>query len=399
MSIRSKASRLAQLPPPILTVYLDVNPGTPRNQGTPRGYIRWFKSAAKRLADQLPRSARKPFRAEVRRVAAYLQSIRPHSRGLVLFAGPPIWEAIVLQVEVADELHWGKPSLQQMAWVLDEHRLRGAVLVDGTGARFYRFWLGTVTEDPALIFSLDVSTWRKPELVGPSSPGVSKRRGVQRDILADRIAEQRRRFLNRLPYRIADWREEADISSILLIGSSDEVTAIVDGMPSEVRTHVATLPKVLPGISPSELNQKLRPILNQWEREYEIVLVDALFSSQAVHGSVLGLERTLSELQKGQVRELVTIRGLTGSVQQCINCGWVDQSNDRFCTICGSKRQARSLRTIIPELASLQSVATEVVAGKAASKLATAGGVGAWLRRARIPSFPQINASILSRTG
>ena len=51
--------------------------------------------------------------------------------------------------------------------------------------------------------------------------------------------------------------------------------------------------------------------------------------------------------------------------------------------MCGSERRPRSLRTVIPELASLQGVPIEVVSGTAAKKLRAVGGIGAWLRTNR----------------
>jgi len=123
-----------------------------------------------------------------------------------------VWEQIPLQVEVTDELHWGKPSLQQMAWLLDEHRPRGAMVVDGNGARFFRFYLGAVTENPPYKYSIDLSSWRKPYLVGPSTTRVSKQSGIERDRIATRVAQQRKHFLTEVGSRMTEWAKEAELS-------------------------------------------------------------------------------------------------------------------------------------------------------------------------------------------
>jgi len=160
---------------------------------------------------------------------------------------------------------------------------------------------------------------------------------------------------------------------------------------------MATLPKTFPDMSPSEVSKRLQPALNRWEREYETALVNELISGQETSQSVTGLDQTLDRLQRGEIRELVVARGLKGVVQQCLNCGWVDPRADAVCPICGSKRQSRTLRTLLPELANLQSVRIEVVAGEAARKLREAGGVGTWLRAARIPSRRKTNIPLFSR--
>lgn len=191
MSLNSKLLSLAHLPPPVLTAYLDINPANPRNQGSPRGYVTWLKSTGQALCKDFPRDARRAFRIQLRRIEEYLATHRPRGRGLLVLAAPKVWKILPLQVDVTEELHWGKPSLQQMVWVLDEHRARGAVLIDGSGARFFRFWLGTITEDETGAFSVDYSSWRKPHLVGPSTSAVPKQYGVQRDRFKERMAAQR----------------------------------------------------------------------------------------------------------------------------------------------------------------------------------------------------------------
>src|SRR5581483_10409513 len=187
MTLAKRLSRLAQLPPPVLTVYMDVNPANPRNQGTPRGYLTWLQSQGRVLSRGLSRDARKKFQRQLARIDKFLRTRRPPTRSIIVLAGPHVWDSVPLQVEITEEMHWGKPSLQQMTWVLDEHRPRGAVLIDGSGARFFRFWLGVVTEDEGASYSVDLSSWRKPHLVGPSTSVVAKQHGVNRDRIKDRL--------------------------------------------------------------------------------------------------------------------------------------------------------------------------------------------------------------------
>ena len=332
------------------------------------------------LGQRLASRSRKAFQVQLRRIESYLGTHRPRGRGLLVLAGPHVWEIVPLQVSVTEELHWGEPSLQQMIWVLDEHRPRGAILIDGSGARFFRFWLGTITEDEAAAFSIDYSSWRKPHLVGPSSSAVAKQYGVQRDRVKDRKAAQRSRFDRVLADRIMSWSNEGRISPILLVGGPGDVQAIANTLPAEFRKQTAIVQKALPRISAGDAKKKLGPLLRSWEREYEATLVDELVSSRQTRKAAIGLDQTLTQLQKGRVRELIVARGVTGSVKQCLRCGWIDRSADHVCPVCGSERRSRTLRTVIPELASLQEVQVEVVSGKAAKKLRAVGGIGAWLR-------------------
>jgi len=396
---RSKLARLPNLPPPVLTAYLDVNPANPRNQSTPRGYLKWLKSSGQSLGRAIPSEARKTFRAQLRRATRYLAGTRPRSRALVLFSGPAVWEDIPLQVEVTDELHWGNPSLQQMAWLLDEHRPRGAVVLDGNGARFFRFYLGAVTEHPPYRFSVDASSWRKPYLVGPSTSRVSKQSGIERDRFSARVAQRRKHFLTELSQRIPQWAKDADLSPVIVIGSGSEVETIRSSVSGEFRRNLVVLPNALSRISSAEISKRLRAILEGWEREYEKKVVNEIVASQASGQAVIGLDETLDRLQRGQVRELVVSRGLKGSVERCTKCGWIEKSTPSTCPACGSRRETRTLRTLIPELAGQHSVALEVVAGPAAKKLSSLGGIAAWLRTARRRPQGKANAPLIFSVG
>jgi hypothetical protein len=369
-----------------LTAYVDVNPGNPRNQGAPRGYITWLKSTGQALSKELSQNAQKAFRTQLKRIENHLRTERARSRSIIVLAGSHVWDVIPLQVDVTEELHWGKPSLQQMTWMLDEHRPRGVVLIDGSGARFFRFWLGLVSEDEGEAYTIDISSWRKPHLVGPSTGVVAKQYGMQRDRVQSRMVVQRDRFVRTLAERIVIWAVDEGLDQIVLSGAPADVEATLRALPARFRKHTARLPKALPHITAANAKKRLEPVLEKWERDYEVSLVDKLLSGQPSRKAVTGLDRTLADFQRGRVHELVVARGITGSVRECLKCGWIDRSADPVCAKCGSQRRPRTLRTVIPELASVYAIPVEVVAGKAAEKLRAAGGIGAWLNRAKTTS-------------
>ena len=97
--------------------------------------------------------------------------------------------------------------------------------------------------------------------------------------------------------------------------------AIAATLPAEFRKRTAIIQKALPRISTGDAKKKLEPLLRNWEREYEAALVDELVSSRQQRKAAIGLDQTLTQLQKGRVRELIVVRGMTGSVKQCLRCG------------------------------------------------------------------------------
>lgn len=379
MPVAALIARMAHLPAPVLTAYLDTSPAKPTNQNSPRGYATWLKSSGRELAQGLSPEARRQLQRQLRRVQSYLDGSVSFRRGLVLFAGSDVWEQLQMQASVRNELHWGKPSLQQMAWVLNAHRARGVVVMDHEGASFFRFWLGSVVEDREVAVFLDRSSWRTPHLVGPATPGVQKRHGVQRDRVTARMEAQRRRFAADLARRIARWSKREQISPVILVGQRRQIELVLAALPEKLRDTVALVPRIVPRDSASRIQRELAPVLEDWERQYEQRKVRELVSAHSPARAAVGVDETLDQLQRGRVRELVVARGFKGSARQCLNCGWVSRTADPVCLLCGGETRSRTLRTAVPELATAFGVPMEIVAGEAAHRLHEVGGIGAWL--------------------
>src|SRR5688572_16862146 len=117
---RELITALPYLPSPVLTVYLDTNPSKPRNQGRPSGARIWMKSRAKEVDAHLSTEERRLFHKQLARVDRFLSTRPRRERGIVIVAGPKTWHVLRLQVDVEDELHWGRASLKQLLWFLDE---------------------------------------------------------------------------------------------------------------------------------------------------------------------------------------------------------------------------------------------------------------------------------------
>jgi hypothetical protein len=368
---------------PVLTVYVDTNPATRRNQGHPPGYLAWLKTSSRGLEGQVAADERAMFREHVRRLERHLQSHPPRARSLVAFSGRRTWELLPLQVKVDDELHWGPPALQQLFWLLDEHRPAGVVVASQTGARLFRVWLGEVVEEDREAIALDTSAWRKKHLVGPSHAGVAKRRGVERDRFARRVEAQYARFAIELARRVQRWSQRHRLRPVLLVAPSGIVDAVFAALPSSFRPRVALRRENLSQLSPAALHARVEPLLARWQRDDELGRVDALLGATGSDRVAAGIDQTLARLQEGRVRELVIARGIDGTARQCQRCGWMDRSGDPSCPRCGGERRAVAVRVVIPELARCQRVSIDVVAGRAASRLRRVEGIAAWLNSDR----------------
>jgi hypothetical protein len=374
---------LQRITAPVLTAYVDTNPATPRNQGEPPGYRAWLKTEARALEGRIAEPARARFREQVARLEKHLRGHPPRARGLLVFAGRRTWEYLPLQVQVEDELQWGRPALKQMLWLLDEHRPVGAVLVSRTEARFLRLWLGEFAEDEPETLVLDKTAWRRRSLVGPGHSAIRQRRGNQRDRVAQRLEAHYERFAGGLAQRIQRWAERHRLKPVLLVGPTRMVEAVGAGLPGSFRPRVVLVRENLSKLSLPVLQARLSPVAERWQREDEVSRVTALLDRRDPDRTAIGLAQTLPALQDGRVQELMLSRTVAGTVRQCEQCGWVDASADRTCRKCGAARRAIPTRVVVPELAHRQRVPVDVVAGPAAARLRRAGGVGAWLVSAK----------------
>ena len=119
MLTMSQLEPLSQLPSPLLTVYVHTSPVEASLHGLTPGYLPWLRDQRRPNVASLPPVEHEMFLKQLDRVEEFLRQRAPHEKGLVIFAGPSVWEIVSLQAEVQNELHWGKPALTQLLWLAD----------------------------------------------------------------------------------------------------------------------------------------------------------------------------------------------------------------------------------------------------------------------------------------
>ncbi len=373
-------SLLPKIPPPILTVYLDTNPANPRNQRWPSGARIWLKAQSQIIRANMARKEEKVFRKQVERVERFLAKRPKRERGIAIYAGPQAWHVLRLQVPVDDELYWGRASLKQLLWLLDEHQPCGVAVVDRSGARFYRFWMGEVEELKAARFQVDTSQWRQKRLIRPGRPGKQKMLGSQRDAFEQRLATQYARMFRETATRTERWARKEEFDTVFVAGSDEAVEQVWNELPQDFRARAAPVKGDYARLSAAALQERIAPEIAKWKRARETAQVKEVLASRDRARSVRGVDDTLRALQNGRVQTLIVARGVRGRLRQCNGCGWADRSADRVCPHCGGERRTVTLHEIIPELARRFGTPVEVVAGPAAAKLKKVGSLAAWLR-------------------
>ena len=383
----SEVRAFLSLPQPVLTAYLDVSPAKPVNRGPAPEYLTWLNAAGKALASGLAADEQKTFREQLDRVETFLRGRIAPRRGLLIFAGPATWESVPLQVSVENELRWGRPALAQLVALLSRHKPYGVAVVDLAEARFFRYQLGDLTELEQRKFVVDISQWRKKDMGKVARARESslrgaremkKARGADHDTYDHRMDEQYKRLQSETAQQALELCERHGLAALFLVGDTRLIEPIAREFPRDFRARVAMIEEDLAGIVSPALEERLEPSIAEWERSQESEHVTELLRSH--RGAVVGIEKTLAELQRGRIRTVVVAASLDGELLQCAECGRADGSEDVLCPYCGSERKAVSFREVMPELAWKYNAEVEFVGGQASQRLAEAGGIGGWLR-------------------
>ena len=338
-------AELPQLAGPVLTAYLDTNPANARNQGG-HGAATWLRSHARELAAGLTEPERAACLEQVARVTGEFELLRAGARSVVVFSGPNAWQWWTLQVTVEDEVAWGAPALGQLLWLLDEHQPCGVVVVSRGGARFFRYHMGEIEEDPAHPFTLDTSQWRQHNLM----TGM----GREREGFRSRQMSHEQRFYHDIATACVSWSQQERLNPVVLAGSSRAVEQVYDAMPEELKAVVAAAGVLEARASQSEILKVVEPAIESWKRRQEEEDVERLLGARearvSAHLVVSGVKATLAALDQGELRKLVAVRQLP-----------------------------EPLRATVPQLAQARGVEVEVVAGRAEERLNDdAEGMAGW---------------------
>jgi len=367
---------LPALAGPVLSVYLDTDQAKKDNRGLKPGYLIRLESQAKKVSQTLSLDDQEPFRKQLLETEAYLQNHPPRCQGIVIFAGGKRKEVFPLQVPVEDEVHWGRPVLAQLLWVLEEHKPYGIVVTGRKRVRFFLYWLGEVLESQEKEFRLEPS--KRKEMGPVARPGVRLSRGTNRDVFERHRAAEYAHYHQQIAERIERWCASEQLESVFLVGLAQMVKAIKKQIPSSLSQKIVLIEEALGWVSQTELLDRIEPVVVDHERNREMASVDALLGDR--RNAVVGVDATLVQLQQGKVRSVVVMKPLNGTLQQCVSCLWADRTSDPVCPSCGKQRKSVALRDVFPDLVRRNNASLEVVSAEAGQRLQEVGGMGAWLR-------------------
>jgi Bacterial archaeo-eukaryotic release factor family 10 len=373
---------IAVLPSPILSVYLNTRSENASRHPRAETCLTWLrKKAASASRTLLPRDAER-FLQEVRRIEQFLRGRHPEEKSLAIFAGPTAWMVFPLQVAVEKELAWGQPAIGQLFRLLHEHNSCCIVAIDHHAARFFAYSLGELTELARKQFEVDPSQWKKKSLGHLTSGRIQKMRGPFPDRFEHRIEVQYARLCRETAEQAAALSKQHGLAHVFLAGPDRLIRPMRTQFPPAFEEFVCLVPEDLGNFSPNELLQRLEPIIAEYEQKRQMATVTRLLITG--NRAVADLDETLAQLQNGRVRSVVVSRDFDLDLRQCTKCGLASRAADPVCAVCAGELRKVALRELLPALLAAHHTEVEFVSGKAARTLERAGGMGGWLRQAKV---------------
>lgn len=214
--------------------------------------------------------------------------------GLALFSSKRfgLWRACRLPYPVRERLSIDEtPYLAPLLSLTDQHHRFGVVLADARGARFLEVFLGRVSE--------------YPEMALTAAPG-----------------EPQPAFLKRLTDKLEGLSRNQAFQRIVIGVSAELSLALVNHLHSSLQQNLILDPGLDPSATAEATLQRIAACEADARRVRESVLVRRLLDSAGGGKlAVLGLERTLAALQRGQVRALLVREGFAKMGRVCPSCG------------------------------------------------------------------------------
>jgi peptide subunit release factor 1 (eRF1) len=372
----------ASLPSPVLTVYVNTVPQDAARHPRVRLELAWLLDMAEALRQELSHRDAKQFERQVRRVRRFLEQRHPAERAVVIFAGARNWQVIPLHVPLRNKLYWGIPRIDPLLPLLHAHLRYGFAVMDHMAVRYFEL----ANSDMRLLggkqFEIDASQWKRKDQGRVTNERVQKSRGPLRDLYERRIEAQYKRLCHQVAGEITAIAKKNEFDGLFLVGPDRLIQAVREKIPHPLADSTVVVQENLGRSSPRELQRRLQPLVDYYEQEQQLSNVRLLQASE--RAAVTNPDEVLAQVQHGRIRTLLVARDLELALRQCPKCGLASRAADRVCANCGDARQEITLGELLTQVLATGNVKIKFVSGDAAQLLLRTGGLGGWLRAARV---------------
>jgi hypothetical protein len=264
-----QAESFSELQGPLLTAYINTNPGNSANRGLVAPYVTWLRSESKSLAPSVLPAEQKIFQEQVNKVEDFLRTRKPKEKSLVILCSPREWKVVPLQLEVENEIHWGRPALARLLSLQAMHTPCCIAVVDRAGARFFQYFLGEWTELREMKFELNVKSWKRKDIGHLAHPGIKTTRGSQRDTFEHRVDAQYARISRKVAEQVFELCYKNRLKAAFLVGLPRLIEPIENQLPASLRERTVLVKEDLGRLPLSRLRKQLESAISSWDSQHQ----------------------------------------------------------------------------------------------------------------------------------
>jgi peptide subunit release factor 1 (eRF1) len=373
--VYAMSSRPARQRKCVLSVYLNVDQS--QNDNLNRGFetqLKGMSSSLRKSLDEDPE--RDGLAAAIHRAADFVSTYAPKGRGLAIFIDESdgFFSHEELYFPVTNQIRWGRELfLQPLANALDELEDYGIVLVDRTKFRLFLVQQGKFEE-----VANGEGSGRRTRHVKSTGPDHAESSANNQR----RADNQIRTNLREVVEKLNEFVKTKQVHRLVLAGTPEILAELRSLLPTHLGSHVIGVTPLAMEASPANVLAAAQPVAKAYEGTTEVAKVNGVVTEAAKkQKAVVGLRDTLHAINSGRVWELIYSAASEAPGFECRECSALFLLETAPCTFCSASVQPVS--NIIEravERALRHKAKVEMVTGKAAAALDTAGGIGAFLK-------------------
>ena len=343
--LRQAVNEVAGREGPILSAYINVDPGVSQNQEQA------YEVRARNLMDEsgVPEEVADRVRHE-------LGQARPKARTMAIFADEGgMLEVYRLQMALPETVRWGEPNVSPLLLALDEQEPYGVALVD---AENFRYFVVSRVQGPSdEDAELKGSGYREVD-TAPGTPG--PRGGMDRDPQGQRTEHNIAQFYNELGGQIRDITFREGVKRLILAGPKERTSDLRSRLPQDVGERVVAEENVSLDAPDGDILDHLEQVRENSEHERAGELL-----AEIREGGVSGLQRTVEALQiENRVHHLAVLWDLEGEMR------WSDDDQMAITDITqeqspsGAPTRVRPLMDVLLDLAATRGARVDFLRGE-----------------------------------
>lgn len=361
----------------VLSVYLNMDPSQFGKNNRSIALI-WLKDSLKEIKKSIAQDTLKKFEQLERKILDEVEYGDLHGKSFIAFLSLEFLEISHPRVNVINEVWWGKPSLGQLDWLLEEYRNIGIIKVEAEKIHYYVVSMNEVVKEWEERISENTLLWQikhsPPEKVLREKAIPGLRGGDTKEIIERHINEEIQKFWKESLTSLENMQKNYYIKEIVLAGLDSQTELYQKNIHTDQVRIIGSI-HVSKETSINDMIAAAQDVFKKYERNIEMKLItEILERSEKNTNASLGIKNSLKVIQEGRAGIVALTDNTDKILIECANCGYVMTKDAKECSQCLSKNlRVGSIRTLLPPLLRKYKVSMNIVSNSISDKFSKHG--------------------------